>query len=68
MSIKVESKVTIYEKNGEETSGLVQPTLSVVSHWNLRDMVVIEVDERKYTVVASDLQDAIMNATRVGSR
>jgi hypothetical protein len=68
VSIKVESKVTIYEKDGEEPSGLELPTLSVVSHWTAHNWVVIEVDNRKYTVDVTDLGDAIANATRTGSR
>ena len=66
--IDVSSKLTIYEINGEETKGLNLPTITVSSHWNVRDWVVIEVEGKKFTVVANDLKDAVDNATNTGYR
>ena len=62
--IEVESKITIYEVDGEDT-GVDQPVLSVLSHWNNGDMVVLKSPNgTKFTVVSKDLVAAIRNATR----
>lgn len=65
--LKVESKVPIYEINGQETEDSDGQVIVVTSHWNRQSMVVIEVNGgRKATVLAADLEAAITNATRVG--
>jgi hypothetical protein len=66
--LEVKSLVTIYEIDGEETHGLKLPTITVRNHWNEKGKIVLEVDSKQITVVALDLQDAIDNATNVGSR
>lgn len=67
MSMSVVSKVTIYETDGNESSGLNFPELLVESHWNRSEMVVIRVGKHQcVTVLASDLQAAIRNATNAG--
>jgi hypothetical protein len=35
--------------------------LMVRAHWNDNNMVVLEIDEKKYTILARDLQAAIIN-------
>jgi len=58
--VDVESRVTIYEIDGDETEG---PTLHVKNHWNMADFVVLSLNNKKITVVARDLEVAIKNAT-----
>ena len=60
---EVETKIKIYEVNGEETKINKDPHLSVRSHWNYHDFVVISFDDdNEITVVADDLIKAIENA------
>ena len=40
-----------------------KPTLEVRNHWNDRQMVVLELEGTKITVLASDLEAAIRNCT-----
>ena len=62
--LKVESVVKTYEYKGPEVTALqAVRQLSVQSHWNRKDFVVIKIGDDEYTVVASDLQKAITNAT-----
>lgn len=61
--IKVQSVMNIYEIDGKDTSGLELPKLTVASHWNRNNFVVLEVGGKRYTVEASDLRAAIQNAT-----
>lgn len=63
--INVESKLPMYEVDGEKMKLLEMPKMTVKSHWNDNDMVVIEVGERSYTVVKKDLAAAIENATNI---
>ncbi len=67
MSIEVESKVNIYEKNGQQTKGHSE-TLIVKSDGTWSDRVILVYGDMRLTVVARDLQAAIVNATNVGSR
>lgn len=64
MAIKVVSQVPIREIDGKElgvTPAL--PEIIVRSHWNRNELVVLEIDGKKYTLAATDLQGAISNAT-----
>ena len=60
----------VYEENGIELTGLASnsPAVIVHAHWNRTSMVVLEIAVRKLTVLASDLQAAIANATNSNSR
>ena len=61
---EVETKIKIYEVNGEETKNDKDQHLSVRSHWNDHDFVVISFnDDDEITVAADDLIKAIKNAT-----
>jgi len=60
--IKVTSDVPIYEVDGEETQTGPGPNLTVESHWNHRDRVVLVVDNHRYTVLAHDVEAAVKNA------
>ena len=61
--MKSSNVIDVYEKDGEETEGLTKPTIEVVNHWNRKEFVVLNVGGKKYTVLASDLERAINNAT-----
>lgn len=59
----VTNEIKIYETNGKETPIGENPILEVRSHWNNDNLVVIEIDGKTVTVVASQLEKAIHNAT-----
>ena len=55
-------RLTVYELDGADhykPGGLI-----VESHWNDQDRVVLVVDGKRYTVIASDLADAAERARR----
>jgi hypothetical protein len=62
--MKVESKVTIYEVAGSEPAlGADRQEVTVKSHWNRDEFVVLEVPGAlAITVAAADLKRAIDNA------
>jgi hypothetical protein len=61
--MKVENEIQIYEVNGYEIKTPPVPYLKIASH-GIRDaFVVIEIDGQRYTVIASQLEKAIRNAT-----
>jgi hypothetical protein len=61
--IDVSSKVRVYEINGADVTGHPHPTVTVHSHWNSNDRVVLELpDGMKATFMANDLEAAIKNA------
>lgn len=60
--IKVISEVDIYEVDGSEVVGLNRPKINVLSHWNRPDLVILEIDGKKSTIVATDMEAAITNA------
>jgi hypothetical protein len=65
--IRVESVVTVYEVDGK----LVPPmkeSISIRSHTDNHRWVVLQVDGKKITVNASDLEAAIRNAQNTGDR
>jgi len=63
MSIKVNSVVKAYEKNGEQIKGLNYPLIEIQSHWNRREFVILQIgDGEKLTFLANDLIAAIVNA------
>jgi hypothetical protein len=53
----------VYEKDGKELSAGSDESIEVRSHWNYRDRAVLVIDDKTYTIVASDLKKAIENAT-----
>lgn len=66
MSSRFESinLIEVYETNGTEEKGLRsdRPKVKVSEHWNRKDFIIIEVDGKKVTVLASELKRAIDNA------
>ena len=63
------NSIQIYETNGTENKGLESkmPKLIVSEHWNRKQLVVIEIDGVKHTVVADELKRAIDNAQNAHS-
>lgn len=64
--IKVNCTVPAYEVNGKEVEGIGignAPKIQVTSHWNRQTLVVLTIGDQSITLVASDLQAAIRNAT-----
>ena len=62
--MKVENTLDVYEVDDVEVKlGETKPTIIVKSHWNRDALVVLEVDDEKYTVSARELTAAIENAT-----
>ena len=60
--IKVEQKITVYEKNGRDETPGETLEIGINSHWNRDSMIVISIGDDTYTVVADDLSAAIENA------
>jgi hypothetical protein len=61
--INVESKVKVYEKDGKDTAIGDDTALVVRSHWNRDEYVVLDFGDKKWTMLAKDLEAAIRNAT-----
>ena len=67
--IKVVSDLRVYEIDGKDTEDSIKspaPQMRVHSHWSRREFIAIEIAGVKYTVVASDIEAAIKNATNSG--
>jgi len=63
--MKVETRVECYEVDGTETPVMGDVSIAVLSHWNRDNMVVLKLGSKSYTVVGSQLERAIRNATNV---
>lgn len=62
--IKVESEIEVYEVDGIDTKpGNDGEKVYVMSHWNRRELIVLKYKEKKLTILACDLINAINNAT-----
>lgn len=63
--LKIETRLDPVEINGEEVKALPNETDQVIvsAHWNVNKFVVIDFHGRTVTVVASELERAIQNAT-----
>ncbi len=68
MGIKVSNTVKCYEVNGQKLLGICEddPKVTVKSHWNDNDMVVIELGDLTVTVLGRHLKKAIDNAMNSG--
>lgn len=64
--IKVAQEVKVYEVNEEEVGVGKEEHITVDSHWNRREFVVIGFGDKKLTVVGNNLQTAIENAQNTG--
>ena len=54
--IKVTCEVSTYSETAT-------PNIRVYNHWNDKDKVEIEIDGKRYTVVADDMIRAVNNCT-----
>jgi len=58
-TLKVSVEVDIYEIDGREVKGYIM----VHSHWNQDTKVILEINGKKYTVLAGEFKKAIENTT-----
>ena len=63
--MKVTNELKIYEINGTDLGIKAAPfaVITVESHWNRDELVVIRCGDTSYTVSANQLQAALKNAT-----
>lgn len=61
--MKVENEIKVYEIDGEETGLGKSILMKISSHWNRSSYVIIKINNKEYTVLASELSKAIENAT-----
>ena len=61
--IKISQKITIYEIDDEEVA---DNELSINSHWNYDNFVILKIGNKDYTVDGDDLKTAIDNAMNSG--
>jgi len=57
------SEVSVYEKDGKEVDRVGERLLVVLSHWNRKEFVRLQVGDADVTVSSRDLKAAIENAT-----
>jgi hypothetical protein len=62
MSIEVVNNVPVYELDGKAVELLTRPYLSVSSHWNRCEWVVLALGDMRITVNVRDLKAALENA------
>jgi hypothetical protein len=60
--IEVINKVQIYEKGGEDVPPGKDAYLTIKSHWNLSERVILRFGKTELTVLAKDLIAAVKNA------
>lgn len=65
--IEVANRMTIYERNVEETGPTKRPKLLVESHPHRDEMVVLTIAGERVVVSARDLRTAIENATNTNA-
>ena len=62
--IKVSNELVVYEVDGVSVASPIDgPRVHVRSHWNRNELVVVELEGKRMTLVAKDLLAAISNAT-----
>lgn len=64
--ITVRSVVDIYEIDGQEIELPPRPQIIVTSHPTRRVLIVIVIDDKRYTVSADDMLAAVRNAENLG--
>lgn len=60
-----ETKIDVYEVDGSDTKGIDRPQIKIKNHWNRRNLIVLEIEGKEYTVVASELNKGIENAQNI---
>jgi ribosomal protein L25 (general stress protein Ctc) len=61
--IKVINEIEVLELNGERLAIAKKPTIKIISHRNYKDEIVIEIDDKKITLLAKHVEMAVRNAT-----
>ncbi len=61
--MKVVNTIEVYELDGHDTQLIDRPLLSVQSHWNREQFVVLEFSGARVTVSKDELSKAIENAS-----
>jgi endonuclease V-like protein UPF0215 family len=62
--VEVVNRIYVYEiDDNESEAGKSHPKVTISSHWNRQELVVIEIAGHTYTVNATDITKAIENAT-----
>lgn len=61
--VEVRTEINVYEDAKSKTWGDSELRLTVGSHWNDPDAVVIEIEGKRYTVIANDVRAALAAAT-----
>ena len=62
--MKIENKLKVYEVDDVEVKlSEKNPEILIKNHWNRNTFVVIEIDNKRYTVSAAELDAAVENAT-----
>lgn len=61
----VTTTVEVYEVDDKKVEIGSTKEISVISHWNYGDRVILQVEGKSVTVIAKDLKLAIENATNV---
>jgi hypothetical protein len=65
--IKVTQEIKVYEIGGKEVPLGTDKNLGILSHWNVRDFVILNFgNEMQITVSGNDLITAINNAMNTG--
>mgnify|MGYP001612247348 FL=1 len=65
-TVDVYNKISVYEIDDKEVGPGQNPELTIESHWNIEDFVVLGFMGKKLTVAADALTTAIKNATNTG--
>lgn len=60
--MNVKTEINVYEENGQDVPVGETKKISVESHWNRKNFVVIKIGKKTVTVVGSHLSEAISNA------
>lgn len=62
--MKIVSEIKLYEIDGvDQPAGMSAQSITVESHWNERDKVILVVGDNHVTVLARDLDGAIKAAS-----
>ena len=66
MKVEVHQKIEVYEVDGIDVPIGQSKKLEVNSHWNRAEFVVMKFGKTSFTVSATNLSNAIRNATNTG--
>lgn len=71
MANRIESinTIEVFEENGTALNAIrsKKPSITIREHWNRRELVIVNMGDKSYSVLASDLIAAIQNAQNAHS-